>query len=82
VGGPSLPNRRALIVPSPKEIGDPIAAGTHVDVLLANGGKLRELERDMQVLSVSGKGVALRATTRQAGKLIYAMQHERLILRR
>jgi len=81
---PSLgpPYERALVVPSPKQIGGQIAAGSHVDVLVTKGGKLRELERDMQVLNVSGSGVAVRATPRQAGKLIHVMQHQRLALRR
>ena len=80
-------SERALVVPSPKEIGGPIAAGSHVDVLVATNksGKLRELERNVQVLAVSDhRTVTLRLTPRQAGKLIYAMGHtsERLVLRR
>lgn len=80
------PSQRAVIVTPTKVIGGPIAAGSHVDVLVAttNSGKPRELYRNLQVLSVSGNGrkVTLRATPQQAGKLIYAMQHGRLVLRR
>jgi hypothetical protein len=50
VTGPSFPggSGRAFVVPSPKEIGGPIAVGSHVDVLVAanKSGKLRELERN------------------------------------
>jgi hypothetical protein len=82
ISAPSLDDRRAFIIPSPEELGGQIAVGDHADVLLAKSGKLRVLERNMQVLSVSTNGVALRATTRQAGRLIAAMQQGRLVLRR
>jgi len=76
--------QRALVVPSPKEIGGPIAAGSHVDVLVGTNksSKLRELYRNMEVLEANGRHVTLRATPTQTGKLIHAMQHERLVLRR
>ena len=47
-------------------------------------GELRELYQNLQVLSVSdnSRTVTLRATPQQAGKLIYAMQHGHLVLRR
>jgi Flp pilus assembly protein CpaB len=80
------PGPRAVVVTPTKAIGGPIAAGSHVDVLVATNksGKLRELYRNLQVLSVSddGRTVTLRATPQQAGKLIYAMQHGHLVLRR
>jgi hypothetical protein len=80
----SFPNERAVVVNSPKEIGRPISVASHVDVLVTTKkpGKLRELERNLEVLEIAGHKVTLRATVEQAGQLVHAMQHQRLVLRR
>src|SRR4051812_44308204 len=79
------PNERAVVVPlgSPQAVGGQIAAGSHVDVWIsvtsqASNGVTRPVTRmlfqDMYVLNSAGDGgnVTLRATTTQAGTLIYA----------
>ena len=75
------PSRRAVTV-SPREIRGHVTAGSRVDVW--DGGRHR-LYRDLYVLEVGRADgtVTLRATPRQAGKLIYLMQmsRARLVLR-
>jgi hypothetical protein len=86
MNGPSFGHgsERAVVVSSPKEIGGPIAAGSHVDVLVVTNkqGKFRELSRNLLVLDVEHHQVTVRATVQQAGKLIHAMQHGGLVVRR
>jgi hypothetical protein len=88
--GPSCPcspasAQRAVVVTASKEIGGPIAGGSHADVLVAanNRPNLRELFPNMEILATRGATVTLRAVPQQAGKLIYIMQNTnaRLVLR-
>lgn len=79
-------NLRALVIPSPEEIGGKISAGSHVDVLVVSNKsrKPRELYRNMLVLVASSTTVTLRTLSpTQAGKLIYleGQKDRRLILR-
>lgn len=84
---PVVPGARRALVISAKGIGSQITAGSHVDVWIATkehgSTARRELDRNMQVLSVSSSDgtLALVATTRQAGKLIYASAHGQLVVR-
>ena len=82
LGGPS---ERAVTLASPKEIGGPITAGSHVDVLAAsNGHRSRLLLRNMYVLSTNNDAVTLGATLIQAGNLIHlaGTANHRLVVRR
>ena len=75
---------RAVILPSPKVVEGRVTPGSHVDVLVARHGELRELYRNMSVLNVSDAGgkVTLKATLGQAGGLIYATDtHQSIVLR-
>ncbi|HEX4324637.1 MAG TPA: hypothetical protein VHZ77_08410 [Gaiellaceae bacterium] len=82
--GPSI---RALVIgPTwPNEIGRQIKVGTHIDVSVAAGGKLRGLYGNMDVLAIGSDGgtVTLEATRRQAGRLISISQNgrDRLVVR-
>ncbi len=86
-------DQRAVVVSlgSPEEVGGQIGAGDHVDVWIALNGQgangvsrpiVRELFQDMYVLNAAGSGgnVTIRATTRQAGTLIYASQNAQIWL--
>jgi hypothetical protein len=89
--GPSTPTsfpgafQRAVVVTPSKEIGGRIAVGSYVDVWAAATArsKLRNLERNLQVLAIrdNGRKVTLRVTPRQAGKLVHATTDDRLVLR-
>lgn len=87
--GPGSPwsDERAVVITSPEETGGTISAGSHVDVWVARkrSGKLRELDRDLEVLEVGPniRTVTLRARSQQAGELIYVMQRpdHRVVLR-
>jgi Flp pilus assembly protein CpaB len=77
------PRQRAVVVPlgSPQSVGGQIASGSHVDVWVtssaqASSGVSRPIAKllfqNMYVLGISGDNVTFRATTTQAGQLIYA----------
>ena len=81
-------NQRAVVVSlnSPQQVGGQIAAGSHVDVWVAFNGQgsngvsrpiVRELYQDMTVLNAgaSGGNVTLKATSKQAGTLIFASEN-------
>lgn len=74
------PIDRAVVI-TPKEIGGPITAGSHVAVLVAGS----VLYRNMYVLSAStdDKTVTLRATRKQAAALVHLSEaaNHQLVLR-
>jgi Flp pilus assembly protein CpaB len=74
--------QRAVVIPlgSPQSVGGQIAAGSHVDVWVAYGGKNRELFQDLHVLAINGDNVTFQATPTQAGTLIYASQNAQIWL--
>lgn len=84
------PTERAVVIPlgSPQQVGGQIGAGSHVDIYVTvTGGSSKPvvtpLLQNMYVLGVSGDNVTLRATSQQAGQLIYASQNAQpwLVLR-
>jgi Flp pilus assembly protein CpaB len=86
-------DQRAVVVPldSPSEVGGQIASGDHVDVWVvlnaqaSNGVSrpvARQLLQNMYVLNAgtAGGNVTIRATSRQAGMLIYASSNAKIWL--
>lgn len=84
-------NQRAVVVPldSPAEVGGQIVAGDHVDVWVAFNAQgangiskpiVREALQNMNVLGATGGNVTVRATPRDAGKLIFASQYAKIWL--
>ena len=87
------PAQRAVVVSlgSPQEVGGQIAAGSHVDVWIADNGQgatgvsrpvAKLLYQDMYILNAgtNGGNVTLRATSKQAGTLIFAAQNSQIWL--
>jgi Flp pilus assembly protein CpaB len=86
------PNQRAVVVSlgSPQEVGGQIAGGSHVDVWITSNGQTNGVTRptakllyqDMYVLNAgtNGGNVTLRATSKQAGTIIYASQNSQIWL--
>jgi Flp pilus assembly protein CpaB len=86
-------DQRAVVVPldSPAEVGGQINAGDHVDVWVAFNAQgangitrpiVREVLQDIPVMNagIGGGQVTIRATSRQAGQLIYATQNAKIWL--
>ena len=84
-------DQRAVVVPldSPSEVGGQIASGDRVDIWVslssqgANGVSrpiAREVLQNMYVMAIAGGNVTLRATSRQAGQLIFASQNAKIWL--
>jgi pilus assembly protein CpaB len=82
------PSQRAVVVSldSPQQVGGQITAGSHVDVWVAFSGQsssgvsrpiVRELYQNMTVLNAatSGGNVTLKATSKEAGTLIFASEN-------
>jgi Flp pilus assembly protein CpaB len=87
------PKQRAVVVAlgSPQEVGGQIGAGSHVDVWTMNNSQsangvtrptARLLYQDMYVLNAgtNGGNVTLRATSRQAGTIIFASANSQIWL--
>jgi Flp pilus assembly protein CpaB len=81
-------NQRAVVVSlsSPQQVGGQITDGSHVDVWVAFSGAsssgvsrpiVRELFQDMTVLNAgtTGGNITLKATSKQAGTLIFASEN-------
>jgi len=79
------PTQRAVVIPlgAPQELGGLIGAGSHVDVWVTIGGKVKELLQDVYVLGAGGGNVTLRTSPQEAGQLIYASENNQpwLVLR-
>jgi Flp pilus assembly protein CpaB len=86
-------DQRAVVVSldSPAQVGGQVAAGDRVDVWVAFNAQasngvtkpvVREIMQNMTVLTAPGSGgnVTIRATSRQAGMLIYATQNAKIWL--
>jgi Flp pilus assembly protein CpaB len=84
-------DQRAVVIPfdDAAEVGGQIVAGDHVDVWVVwnsqgvNGVSrptVREVLQNMYVLATSGGNVTFRATSRQAGQLIFASQQTKVWL--
>jgi len=84
-------NERAVVIPldNAAEVGGQITAADHVDVWVAwsaqgaNGVSkpvVREVLQDMYVLGANGGNVTFRATSREAGELIFASQQAKIWL--
>jgi Flp pilus assembly protein CpaB len=85
------PTQRAVVVAlgSPQSVGGQIAAGSHVDVWITTSGQgaggvtrpiSKLLYQNMDVLGVNGGNVTLRATSKQAGTIIYASTNTQIWL--
>jgi Flp pilus assembly protein CpaB len=79
------PRQRAVVVSlgSPQAVGGQITTGSNVDVWVTTSGQggngvsrpvSKLLYQNMDVLGVNGGNVTLRATSRQAGTIIYASE--------
>ena len=85
------PTQRAVVVPlgSPQAVGDQIGPGSYVDVWVTSNGQSaggvnrpisKLLYQNMYVLGVNGGNVTLRATSREAGTIIYASTNTQIWL--
>jgi Flp pilus assembly protein CpaB len=83
--------QRAVVVPlgSPQAVGGQISAGSHVDVWITTGSQgangvsrpiSKLLYQNMDVIAVNGGNVTLRATSKQAGTIIYAATNTQIWL--
>jgi Flp pilus assembly protein CpaB len=87
------PKQRAVVISlgSPQEVGGQITAGSHVDVWITSSGQggngvsrpiAKLLYQNVYVLNAATNGgnVTLRATSKQAGTIIYASQNSQIWL--
>ena len=85
--------QRAVVVPlgSPQEVGGQISSGSHVDFWVVSSGQASNgvsrpiaklLFQDMYVMNAgtNGGNVTLRATSKQAGQIIFASQNSQIWL--
>ena len=85
------PTQRAVVIAlgSPQSVGGQIGPGSYVDVWVTSNGQSaggvnrpisKLLYQDMYVIGVNGGNVTLRATSREAGTIIYASTNTQIWL--
>jgi len=85
------PTQRAVVIDlgSPQSVGGQIGAGSYVDVWVTSDGQSaggvnrpisKLLYQNMYVLAVNGADVTLRATSREAGTIIFASTNTQIWL--